>query len=202
MLQVNPTQLQKYLKGVHYPAKKEDPLTVQANTNSSIHWPHRLARIAFVIATSVALFTRPVWAVNEAPTKEAAASQPAKAKPKLDRSGSKQVGKASIYSHKFANKKMADGNKMDPLDDNAASKTLPLGTKARVTNLETGQSTEVTIQDRGPYVKGRIVDLPPAKAEEIGLTSKKGVAKVEVVPIEVPMRDGRVKLGEAESKEN
>ena len=45
-----------------------------------------------------------------------------------------------------------------------------------------GQSTEVTIQDRGPHVKGRIVDLPPAKAEEIGLTSKKGVAKVEVAP--------------------
>lgn len=199
MSQMNPTKLQKYLKGVHYPAKKEDPLTIQVNTNS---WPHRLAGIAFVVATSVALFTQPVWAMDEAPTTEAAASQPAKAKPKLDRSGSKRVGKASIYSHKFVNKKMADGNKMDPLDDNAASKTLPLGTKARVTNLETGQSTEVTIQDRGPFVKGRIVDLTPAKAEEIGLTSKKGVAKVEVVPIEVPMPDGSVKLGDsAESKE-
>jgi rare lipoprotein A len=202
MLQVNPTQLQKYLKGVHYPAKKEDPLT-KANTSSSIHWPHRLARIALAVATSVALFTQPVWAVDEAPTKETATSQPQKTKPKLDRSGNKQVGKASIYSHKFVNKKMADGNQMDPLDDNAASKTLPLGTKARVTNLETGQSTEVTIQDRGPYVKGRIVDLPPSKAKEIGLTSKKGVAKVEVVPIEVPLPDGSMKLGDgAESKEN
>ena len=203
MLQVNPTQLQKYLKGVHYPAKKEDPLTIQANTSSSIHWVHRLARIALAVATSFALFTQPVWAVDDAAAPEAAASQPTKAKPKLDRSGNKQVGKASIYSHKFANKIMADGNKMDPLDDNAASKTLPLGTKARVTNLETGQSTEVTIQDRGPYVKGRIVDLSPAKAGEIGLTSKKGVAKVEVVPIEVPMPDGSMKLGDVvENKEN
>lgn len=53
----------------------------------------------------------------------------------------------------------------------------------------------------GPHVKGRIVDIPPAKAEKIGLTSKKRVAKVEVVPIEVPMPDGNVKLG-AGSKEN
>lgn len=107
-------------------------------------------------------------------------------KPKIDHSGRKQIGKASIYARKFTNKKMADGNRMDPNDDNAASKTLPLGTKAKVTNLETGLSTMVTIEDRGPYVKGRIVDLSPAKAEEIGLTLKEGVAKVEVVPLEVP----------------
>jgi len=117
------------------------------------------------------------------------------AKPKLDRSGKKQVGKASIYSDKFTDKTMADGNKMDPQDDNAASKTLPLGTKAKVTNLETGQSTHVTIQDRGPFVKGRIIDLPPAKAEEIGLTLEEGVTKVEVAPVEVPLPDGSKKLG-------
>lgn len=153
------------------------------------------------VATGVALFTLPFAAAAETTVPAAPASQPSKAKPKLDRSGDTQVGKASIYSHKFANKKMADGNKMDPHDDNAASKTLPLGTKARVTNLETGKSTEVTIQDRGPHVKGRIVDLSPAKAKEIGLTLKEGVAKVEVSPIEVPMPDGSVKLGEgAESK--
>lgn len=153
------------------------------------------------MATGIAWFNPPLWAADEAATQEAAAAKPQQAKPKLDRSGNKQVGKASIYSHKFANKKMADGYKMDPHDDNAASKTLPLGTRARVTNLDTGQSTEVTIQDRGPHVKGRIVDLPPAKAKEIGLTPKKGVARVEVSPIEVPMPDGSVKLGDgAKSK--
>ena len=181
---------------------KGRPLTMQANS-SNIHRPHRLAKLALTVATGIALFTLPFAAAAEATTQEAPASQPAKAKPKLDRSGDTQVGKASIYSHKFANKKMADGNKMDPHDDNAASKTLPLGTKARVTNLETGKSTEVTIQDRGPHVKGRIVDLSPAKAKEIGLTSKKGLAKVEVAPIEVPMPDGSVKLGDgADIQEN
>jgi len=114
---------------------------------------------------------------------------------KLDRSGRKQVGKASFYSRKFAGRKMADGTPMKPRDDNAASKTLPLGTRARVTNLETGQSTAVTIQDRGPHVRGRIVDLSPGTAEEIGLTRKQGVARVEVAPIAVPQPGGGVKPG-------
>ena len=184
-----------------HPAKKEAPLTMQANS-SKIRRPHRLAKLALTVATGIALFTA-FAAAAEAAAPEASASQPVKAKPKLDRSGDKQVGKASIYSHKFTNKTMADGNRMDPNDDNAASKTLPLGTRAKVTNLETGQSTEVTIQDRGPHVKGRIVDLPPSKAEEIGLTPKKGVTKVEVAPIEVPLPDGSVKLGDgAEIQKN
>src|SRR3954468_634088 len=98
-----------------------------------------------------------------------------------------QVGKASIYSHRFAGRRMANGQRMDPKSDNAASKTLPLGTKARVTNLKSGRSALVTIGDRGPFVPGRIVDLSPATAAQIGLTHKDGVAPVEVVPVEVPV---------------
>jgi rare lipoprotein A len=110
------------------------------------------------------------------------------ARPKLDRSGRKRFGVASVYARRFTGRKMADGTRMDPLDDNAASKTLPLGTEAKVTNLETGRSANVTIQDRGPYVKGRIVDLSPATAEQIGITPNRGVAKVEVEPIALPPR--------------
>lgn len=98
----------------------------------------------------------------------------------------RQVGKASIYARKFAGRKMANGRPMDPRDDNAASRTLPLGTKALVKNLETGKSAVVTIEDRGPYVAGRVVDLSPATAEQIGLTRKEGLAPVEVIPLEVP----------------
>ena len=72
---------------------------------------------------------------------------------------------------------------MDPHGDNAASRTLPLGTRARVTNLQTGQSALVTIRDRGPYVRGRIVDLSPATARLVGITPGEGLAKVEVAPI-------------------
>jgi rare lipoprotein A len=115
---------------------------------------------------------------------------------KIDHSGRKQVGKASFYARKFAHRKMADGTRMNPRADIAASKTLPLGTVAKVTNLHTGQSTVVTIHDRGPHVQGRIVDLSPAAAEKIGLTAEEGIAPVEVAPIAVPLPDGSVKPGE------
>jgi rare lipoprotein A len=114
-----------------------------------------------------------------------------------DFSARKRMGKASFYANQFAGRKMADGAPMDPAGDNAASKTLPLGTTAQVTNLETGKSAVVTIQDRGPYVPGRIVDLSPATARKIGITERKGVALVVVAPIAVPQPDGRVKLGAA-----
>jgi rare lipoprotein A len=114
-----------------------------------------------------------------------------------DFSAGKRLGKASFYARRFAGKAMADGAPMDPQGNNAASKTLPLGTTARVTNLETGKSAVVKIQDRGPYVPGRIVDLSPATARKIGITQRKGVALVEVAPIAVPQPDGRIKLGAA-----
>jgi rare lipoprotein A len=118
-------------------------------------------------------------------------------KPALDLSGKKRFGKASFYAPMFAGRKMADGKTMNPQRDNAASRTLPLGTTAKVTNLETGKSAFVTIQDRGPYVKGRIVDLSPSTALEIGITPRQGVARVEVAPVTVPLPNGGVKLGAA-----
>ncbi len=125
------------------------------------------------------------------------AQSPDSRKPALDRSGGKRFGKASFYANSFAGKKMADGRIMDPQTDNAASRTLPLGTTAKVTNLETGKSAVVTIRDRGPFAGGRILDLSPATAQKIGMTRRKGTAKVEVAPIAVPMPDGRIKLGAA-----
>jgi rare lipoprotein A len=112
----------------------------------------------------------------------------------LDRSGRKQVGKASYYASRYAGKTMADGTPMHLYSSNAASVTLPLGTVARVTNLNTGRSAVVTIQDRGPYVRGRIIDLSPATAHRIGLDRKQGIAPVEVAPLTVPLADGTVKV--------
>jgi len=124
--------------------------------------------------------------------------------PQLDRAGRKRIGKASFYARQFSGKKMADGTTMHPSGDNAASKTLPLGTVAKVTNLETGQSAVVTIRDRGPYVAGRIVDLSPATASEIGLARNTGVTRVAVSPIVVPLKNGELKVGEeyAEASRN
>ena len=110
----------------------------------------------------------------------------------LDRSGQKQVGIASFYAKRYSGKTMADGTPMHLYSSNAASLTLPLGSTAMVTNLETGKSATVTIRDRGPYVKGRIIDLSPATAQSIGIDRRQGLAKVEVTPVSVPMVDGSV----------
>ncbi|MDB5938814.1 MAG: rare lipoprotein [Polaromonas sp.] len=82
---------------------------------------------------------------------------------------------------------------MNPHSDNAASKTLPLGSTAKVTNLQTGQSATVTIRDRGPYVLGRILDVSPSTARKIGITKHHGVAKVQVAPIAVAQTNDSVK---------
>lgn len=117
------------------------------------------------------------------------------ARPQPDRTGRPRVGMASFYAGGFAGREMANGAPMDPATDNAASRTLPLGTVAKVTDLSTGQSAVVTIQDRGPYTQGRLVDLSPSTARKIGISPKKGIARVRVSPISVPLADGKVEPG-------
>ena len=162
---------------------------------------NRLARVLAVWAVCVCTvgLAADAGAAGDSETHESASSRSegSAAKVKPDLSGRKRVGKASFYARRFAGKKMANGTTMDPHDNNAASKTLPLGTTAKVTNLDTGQSAVVTIQDRGPHVKGRIVDLSPSTAQKIGIAKGDGVAKVKVDPIAVPMPDGSVKPGVA-----
>jgi len=130
------------------------------------------------------------------PASSTAKKPPPKAVKKLalDHSGKARRGKASYYGGKFKGRKMADGSPMNPNANAAASKTLPLGTTARVTNLQSGKSAVVRIRDRGPYVPGRIVDVTPKVAEKLDM-KEDGVAPVEVKPIAVPQPDGSVKSG-------
>jgi rare lipoprotein A len=179
-------------------------MSVKINANSS---PSR-RRAAFLATLVIGLSTGlagQVWAADasrESAPRESheAAGRPLRLspeiKPQLDRSGRRRIGKASFYAAMFAGRKMADGSRMEPSGNNAASRTLPLGTTARVTNLETGKAAIVTIRDRGPYVAGRIVDLSPATAREIGLDRHAGVTRVDVSPITVPMPNGEIKLGD------
>jgi rare lipoprotein A len=132
-------------------------------------------------------------AAQEAPPDRLAGPAAPAVRAKLDRSGRKRTGGASFYADKFSGRKMADGTNMLPQGNNAASKTLPLETTAQVTNLETGRSAVVVIRDRGPYVQGRIIDLSPATAREIGLERAKGVTSVTVMPITIPLPDDTVK---------
>ncbi|MGB9141665.1 MAG: septal ring lytic transglycosylase RlpA family protein, partial [Aestuariivirga sp.] len=72
----------------------------------------------------------------------------------------------------------ANGERFNPGGMTAAHRTLPFGTKIRVTNLRTGESVVVRINDRGPFVHGRVIDLSLGAARLVGLT-KSGVAKVK-----------------------
>jgi rare lipoprotein A len=117
-----------------------------------------------------------------------------RARPGDDTSGRVQRGEASYYHPRLERRPMANGERFDAASNSAASKTLPLGTTARVTNLETGRSATVEVEDRGPYARGRILDVSPRTAEELGMR-RDGTARVEVAPIEVPQRDGGTRPG-------
>jgi rare lipoprotein A len=90
-----------------------------------------------------------------------------------------ETGVASWYGPPYAGRKGADGNVYDQHAMTAAHRTLPLGSMVRVTNLSTNQSAVVKITDRGPFVKGRIIDLSLAAAKATGLY-RMGVARVRV----------------------
>lgn len=90
-----------------------------------------------------------------------------------------QEGVASYYADKFHGRTTASGERYDKTKHTAAHRTLPFGTVVRVSNEETGQSTVVRINDRGPFVPNRIIDLSRAAAEDIDLI-KRGTAKVKV----------------------
>jgi rare lipoprotein A len=161
-------------------------------TRSKPQRKHRLRLLPIVILSSC--LSTALYAQKAAPAAASGASAKGAYHKNLDRTGKTRKGAASYYGPKFYSKKMADGTPMDPQSNVAASKTLPLGTKARVTNLENGKTEEVEIKDRGPYVKNRIVDVSPKTADKLGL-KENGTAPVEVKPVEVPQADGSVKPG-------
>jgi rare lipoprotein A len=138
----------------------------------------------------------PLWAQHAKQNKTKATISQIETKPVLDHSGQARKGKASYYGKQFYGRTMADGTPMNPHSNVAASRTLPLGTKAEVTNLENGKTEVVEIKDRGPYIDGRIIDLSPTTADKLGMLQQ-GVIPVEVRPIEVPQPDGSVKPGVA-----
>jgi rare lipoprotein A (peptidoglycan hydrolase) len=90
-----------------------------------------------------------------------------------------QTGEASSYGQGFHGKTTANGEKFDKNNLTAAHPTLPLGTKATVTNLDNGKSVDVRINDRGPYVKGRDIDVSEGAAKELDMT-KSGIAPVKI----------------------
>jgi rare lipoprotein A (peptidoglycan hydrolase) len=91
-----------------------------------------------------------------------------------------QIGEASFYGQGFHGRLTANGTRFNRHGLTAAHPTLPLGTRAQVTNLKSGQTVSVQITDRGPYAKGRDLDLSQAAAAKVGLTQKNGEAPVKI----------------------
>jgi rare lipoprotein A len=90
-----------------------------------------------------------------------------------------EKGFASFYADSFQGKRTASGEKFNQKKKTAAHRTLPFGTKIKVTNLKNGKSVKVRVNDRGPFVAGRIVDLSKGAARKIGM-KKDGVVSVEI----------------------
>ncbi len=89
------------------------------------------------------------------------------------------VGLASYYGKKFHGRKTASGERFNMYAMTAAHKRLPFGTRVRVTHLKSGRSVAVRINDRGPFARGRIIDLSYGAAKKLGMVTQ-GVARVQI----------------------
>jgi rare lipoprotein A len=95
-----------------------------------------------------------------------------------------QTGLASVYSEHLNGEKTASGERYNSAGLTAAHRTLPLGAEIRVTNLDNGRSVQVRVNDRGPHVQGRIVDLSSRAAAALGMRT--GVARVRLEVLSKP----------------
>jgi rare lipoprotein A len=125
--------------------------------------PQRRASVAHHRRVAAASSKRTPFAARSAAFKTAASTD-----------GS--VGMASFYAH---GSKTASGERFDPAELTAAHRTLPFGTRLRVTNAATGQSVTVRVNDRGPFIAGRVVDVSHSAAEVLGMIDR-GITKVKI----------------------
>ena len=156
--------------------------------------PAALVASFFAMTLCAALNTAPVYAAETSRSSERATSElswlpenesatPAlSTSPRSLETGDRFLvseGKASYYANRFHGKKTASGEFFSLTQFTAAHRTLPFGTNVRVTNLDNGKDVVVRINDRGPHLRGRIIDVSPAAAREIGLVDR-GAAHVRI----------------------
>jgi rare lipoprotein A len=108
-----------------------------------------------------------------------------RSEPDRPRAGGLAHGKASWYGGRFHGRRTASGERFDKRALTAAHRTLPFGTRVRVTNLATGKSVVVRINDRGPFGQGRILDVSEAAARRLGMI-RAGVVVVTVEVLRAP----------------
>jgi rare lipoprotein A (peptidoglycan hydrolase) len=116
---------------------------------------------------------------NHPPPEDSKAKADAPPVTEVDLSGAFQVGKASYYGHKFNGRPTASGEIFDMNGISAAHRELPLGTIVRVTHLGNGRSIVLKVNDRGPFIDGRILDLSLGAAKRLDMIEE-GVAEVKI----------------------
>lgn len=121
-------------------------------------------------------------AATPTPAPAAAPSSPAVA-PSAPAATGAETGLAAVYSDKLHGRKTASGQIYDRNKLTAAHKTLPFGTRVKVTHARNGRSVELRINDRGPTQAGRVLDISPRAAQALGM-SKRGLDEVRVEIIE------------------
>lgn len=146
-------------------------MSILSPVPSCCHAPSRVSRVALL--SLLAWFAAPVECLAEKGKQTPAQVSATSSKPV------KGIGKASWYGPGFHGKKTASGARFNQHQLTAAHRSLPLGTRAVVTNLKTGKQVKVTINDRGPYVKGRSIDLSRAAAQKLGI-ERDGIALVRI----------------------
>jgi rare lipoprotein A len=151
------------------------------STKRNNGWLWALERAAMVAAMLIG-----GCSTTAAPAPAIATTPPAYSRNRVEPSSAAQrpvkqghVVTASRYAGRLAGNCTSNGETYNPKSLTAASRTLPMGSTVKVTNVDNGRSVKVRINDRGPYVHGRSLDLSGRAAENIGL-DKKGVAKVKV----------------------
>jgi rare lipoprotein A len=158
-----------------------------------------MRRAALLLVAAVSLLAAGC-ATETAPRPDAAAIGPiAPIIPVVPQRPRGQVATASWYGPGFNGRRTATGEVFHQNELTAASKTLPLGSHAKVTNMGNGRSVVVRINDRGPYVSGRSLDLSRAAAQRIGLIND-GVATVRVTPVAAARSEVDAETGDSSPK--
>ncbi len=151
-------------------------------------WPQAVQRLLIGALCALSLATgctsRPRYRTGppppepaEKPAEEAERQENTPAS--ISTNGAYQVGLSSYYAHKFHGRPTASGEIFDMNGLTAAHRELPLGTIVKVTHLDNGRSVVVKVNDRGPFIEGRILDLSLGAAREIEMVEA-GVARVKI----------------------
>jgi rare lipoprotein A len=151
---------------------------VRAGSDSN---PNHLGPITWTLAFTLGVLTLILAGCSSQNYTPASAPARSYYAPSAQSYGTSRTEVASWYGPGFAGRRTSSGETYNPEGFTAASKTLPLGSHVRVTNPDTGRSVVVRINDRGPFVRGRSLDLSHGAAQQIGLTGK-GVGRVRVTP--------------------